>query len=268
MKITKPYQNSTLSILAYGESGSGKTPFAATLQDHEETSPALFISIEAGHGSILDRDIDMVEIEDWSDFDRIYQYLHAQNKLQKQGNDERLLELHNEFHQADDDEPTIYQGVAIDSFTEAQMMCKYDILGFDHAESLAQDPQDLQWEEWKKLKTRSKNMAVNFVKKLDLHVVFTALLSEGVDEKTGEKKRRPAMEGSASEEVPGVFDTVLCLKSVSDPERDEDTKFLAKERNGYFARDRVSRNQDRDVQIPPVSYDLTVPEIYEIYYRE
>ena len=90
-----------LKILVYGSPGVGKTVFAATTNDDKRTSPALLIDLEGGTLSIADKDIDVVRVTKFKQFNEIYEYLR------------------NGSH---------YKTVIIDSLTEVQKLNMYEIL--------------------------------------------------------------------------------------------------------------------------------------------
>lgn len=254
-----PDESKELNILVYGKSGSGKTPFSATVQDIPGTEEALFISCEGGETSIQHRDIPVVRVDNYDDFDTVYQFLHKHQLLRQQGNKEGLLQLHNEFHGTDADKPTLYDSVVVDSLTEAQVFCKYDILDFDYQESLSNELDDMNWEGWKEMSEKIGRLCRDF-KSLNMHVVFTALLSQDQDERTGKIERGPKLEGGASDEVPGIFDLLLCMKPADDDD-DAFSKVLTQGRDGYLARDRFQ-------SLDPVLIDPTIPDIFETVYNK
>lgn len=258
MKTTTPKQSEYLDMLVYGRYGSGKTPFVATADDHEDMQDVLFVAFEPGFSSIRDRDLTVIEIDKFDEFDKVYQYLHRQGMLRRQGNDEKLLEMHNKFFDVDDNEPELYNTVILDSFTEAQMLLKYQILSFDYKDNLSDETPEMGWDEWGQLKERTKRLVTNF-QKLEMNTLFTALLSENKDEITGEISREPMLEGSSSDEVPGVFDLVLCMKSAE--EEGADSKILTRDLDGYHARDRFG-------ELDTVILDPTVPDIYDSIFNK
>lgn len=254
MKVTTPEQSEYMDMLVYGKYGSGKTPFVATAEDHEDMQDVLFVACEPGFSSIRDRDLTVIEVDEFDEFDKVYQYLHRQSMLRRQGEDEKLLKFHNKFFDVDDDEPELYNTVIVDSFTEAQMLLKYDVLSFDYKESLSEEAPEMEWSDWGELKEQTKRMVMNF-QKLDINTLFTALLSESKNELTGEITREPMLEGSSSDEVPGVFDLVLCMKS-----SEGGSKILTQDQDGYHARDRFG-------ELDTVISDPTVPDIYNSIFK-
>lgn len=89
-KIVKPKDTiqDALKMVVYGNSGVGKTTFAAT------APKALILSAEAGLLSIADKDVDVISINSWKDLQEAFEYL-------KNGKHE-------------------YQTVVLDSLTELQ----------------------------------------------------------------------------------------------------------------------------------------------------
>ena len=99
------------NCLLVGESGVGKTPFVATLEDCERTSHCLLLDVDMGAMSVISNPRpSIVEIDSWKKVQEVYALL-------KGGNWDKLAEITG-------DEPKEFRSVIIDSGTELEYMCR------------------------------------------------------------------------------------------------------------------------------------------------
>lgn len=198
-----------LNLLVYGDFGVGKTQLAASAQDVAEMRNVLFIDVESGGRTIEGRaDIDVVRVEEFSQFARVAEYLRAhcvardakdQVKLKKLETTVRGVELPGPAKE--------YHTVVVDSLTEVQKYCMYQLLGVKVGEcALDVGPESPQYAEWNK-STEMIRLLVRTFRNLRMHTIFVCSRSEDQDERK-QYFYTPALPGKLSNEVQGFFDAV------------------------------------------------------------
>lgn len=200
-----------LKMMIYGDFGTGKTTLASTAQDVPEMRDVLFIDAESGSMSIAHRDdIDVVKIVSYSQFARIHEFLRMYCKYRDAGDTNSLIKLEAMFKGLDPSQikqPKMYRTVIVDSLTEVQKYCMYQLLGIkigDHMLDL--EPDSPQFQEWNK-NAEMIRLLVRSFRNLAMNVIFVASRMEDQDE----KKRmifQPALPGKLANEVLGFLDVV------------------------------------------------------------
>lgn len=203
-----------LNLLVYGDFGVGKTRLAASAQDIPEMQDAIFLDIESGGRTIQDReDIDAVTITAFSQFARVYEFLRMHCQARDANDVEKMKKLESFFKTIDPnnpfvvDKPKRYHTVIVDSLTEVQKYCMYQLLGVTVGQfALDMEPENPQYAEWNK-STEMIRLLVRSFRNLDMNTIFVCSRLEDQDE----KKRffhAPALPGKLSNEVQGFFDAV------------------------------------------------------------
>lgn len=110
-------------------------------------------------------------------------------------------------------EPKKFRTVIIDSLTEAQKYCMYQILGIDPTtQKLDVEPDSAEWKDWGASREMIQFLVRRF-RDLDIHSLFVA----AVDEEQDAKKRiyyEPMLPGKLSKDVRGLVDIVGFIKKV------------------------------------------------------
>jgi len=204
MKITKTNSitSKRISILAYGESGIGKTTLCSTLK-----GKTLLISAESGHLALKNFDIDMVELTGTAK-EKLYM-LHEVLETLKQETD--------------------FENIFIDSLTEiAQIFVEFFTEKYpDRKDAL------VMWGEYAKSITK-------FIKECrDLrpyNVVLVALEKCDTDE-IGRRFKMPDLNGKIAKKCAAYFDEVFNYQIVSDG-KTERRMLLTAPHDDYIAKDR------------------------------
>lgn len=172
LKIVKPTDTvqEALKMVVYGDSGVGKTVFGST------APKPLYISCEAGLLSIADKDIDVVEINDWPDLVAVFDLL-------KSGK-----------HQ--------YKSVVLDSLTELQKKHQDYLLSKG-------GQQRLTMQGWGDNILAMRKVCRAF-RDLNMNIILIALAGELASESgDGVARKRFALNGKdLPNEVMGFFDLV------------------------------------------------------------
>jgi len=178
-------QHFSLNMLIYGRSGVGKTRLAASASVVPEMSPVLLIDVEGGTFSIRDvyPDVDVLRVRDWNEMQEVYN------------------ELYDGQHK--------YKTVILDSLTEMQKFSMLNIMVdlLKDPRNADRDPDIPSIREWGKNIEQIRKMVRAF-RDLPISTIFTALVTEDKNQKTGAIEKRPSLSGKLSGEVAGFLDIV------------------------------------------------------------
>jgi len=233
-------QDFTLNMLIYGRSGVGKTRLAASASGVPELAPVLLIDIEGGTFSIRDLypTVDVLRVSTWADMQDAYD------------------ELYDGHHK--------YKTVVLDSLTEIQkfsMMNIMDDLMKDPRNS-DRDPDIPSIREWGKNIEQIRKMVRAF-RDLPMTAIFTALVVEDKNPKTGAIERKPSLSGKLSGEVAGFLDIVayyyvkpVPIAGTAPTEYENQRLLLSMQTEDTIAKDRSDR-------LPSVIKSPTMREILE-----
>lgn len=164
-----------VKMMVYGESGVGKTTFAASAP-----RPMLWLDAEGGTASIDDAEgIDVMAVSTLEDFRNVVLYLH--------------------------ENPTKYKTVVVDSFSEAQVSVMKQIMKAVVKADQSRDEFLPQFAEWGRLTGVMREVA-RALRDLPAHLVITALTREDKDDMTGRTKVRARLTPALAEEVPALMD--------------------------------------------------------------
>lgn len=109
--------------------------------------------------------------------------------------------------------PRKFKTVVIDSLTEAQKYCMYQILGIDPlTQRIDAEPDSAEWKDWGSSREMIQFLVRRF-RDLDIHTHFVA----AVDEEQDAKKRiyfEPMLPGKLSKDVRGLVDVVGFIKKI------------------------------------------------------
>lgn len=213
-KKRKKYSNS----LFYGVAGVGKTTLAATASLLPSMQTVMYVNAEGGDESIIETyDYDNVNIGSFRVFARLMEYLQAHCKLrdmwvnQKDSEAKAKLIKYEAFFKGvtpeEIKEPTLYYTIIVDSLTEVQKYCMYQLLGVQIGKvALDVAPAPPEFAEWNR-SAEMIRLLVRTLRDLPIHTIFIT----GCTEEQDEAKRfhyAPALPGKMANEILGFFDTV------------------------------------------------------------
>ena len=257
--ISKPEKVGYINMLVYGEPGAGKTVFAGSSDECEETGRTLFLDAEAGKTSLyeFDPDIDVVPIKDIEDFQEVFDFLQTHVKLRDiyQGKVKRddispedalkkMSKLEKKVFGIKREEPRIYNTVAMDTFTEMQKYVMADIQGIDISklELIDKDIEMPTLQEWGKNSETIRTIARAF-RNLDIHTILTTHAQDDKDDR-GTNHKLPDLPGKLARQIMGFVDIVGYLYTVEgDDEESDDFKnvLLTRPKGKYAAKDRFDK---------------------------
>lgn len=229
--VEKPQQRiPTFNALVYGESSIGKTTLAAGADAVPEMRSVLFVDIEKGDLSIRKTPFkpDVVRLTSWQELQDVYHALYAGGHG--------------------------YRTAIIDSLDEVVDINLKDIMG----ETAGTEDATPEWQHWNMNQVRILRLLRNF-RDLPMNVIFTSLVREDLDKKTGITKLLPNLPGKLGAKVPAIFDNVFYyfMKEVTverDGQRVKETPriLLTTKTPNTVAKNRGSDNLPSTIVIPPV----------------
>jgi hypothetical protein len=188
LTVEKPRtQTPYINMLVYGRSSVGKTTLAGSADAVPAMRKVLFVDVEGGTLSLRKTDyggVDVIRITDYQQFGDLYPALLAGN------------------HD--------YQTIILDSLTEIQELCMREIMRQmkEDPDNLERDPDVPGMYEWNKSEKQVKRLIRAF-RDLPMNVIFTALMKEDKDPKTGVVMKLPDLPGKQAHRVAALFDVVL-----------------------------------------------------------
>lgn len=230
MEITTPASNRKAKGLIFGPSGAGKTTLLGTANDDPRTAPMLLLDFEGGVASLVGRDIDIVSIRTWTDYNEAYEYL-------RQGDHK-------------------YQSVAIDSVSETHVFALLTAL--ESEASARRNPDLLQQGDYGIALVQMRKLLRRF-RDLPLHVFYTALAMADNDKRLG-TIQKPSFAGKAADEVPGIVDVVGYLGLAEDDEGETHRVLLLRDHPGYAVKIRVPTGSE----VPDMIVDPTIGMLLDV----
>jgi phage nucleotide-binding protein len=223
---------SHVNMLIYGSSGVGKTRLAGSADAVPSMRKVLVVDVEGGTMTLSHSypDVDVIRVKNWNEIAELYDHLRAGN------------------HD--------YNTCIIDSLTEAQkfnmsaVMAKRMMEREEKGET--QDPDVPDMRAWGKNIEQIRKFVRAF-RDLDMNVIFTALVKEDKNPRTGLIERKPYLSGKLAAEVAAFLDIVvyMYMKTVDDEVK---RIILSMATDEYVAKDRTGK-------LPPLLEYPTMEEI-------
>lgn len=215
-----------LNMLIYGPYGVGKTTLACSAAYVREMGDVILGNVEAGDMPVEGWDLDAADITNYTQFARMHDYLRVHCELRDKNDleglakteiffkglglpfeDEEMEALRQEKVAAIKKHPRKYRTVVIDSLSEVQKLCMYQLLGIKVGiQALDIEPDTPQFAEWGK-SAEMIRLLVRTYRNLKMHSIFVC----GRGEEQDEFKRfhfKPALPGKLANEVQGFLDVV------------------------------------------------------------
>lgn len=207
--------DTVFNCVLYGESGTGKTPFAATLESCSQTSPCLFLDVDMGAMSIVEVPRPVVlEVDSWSRMQKVYALL--KKAVDDEAQWEELAKYLSE--QLGEEVPVKqYKSVVIDSGTELEYICRQMVITEEVAKKPEHDPEAPEQRDYLKTGERMKRLWRAF-RDLPLAVVATAGVRDLKDDRDGSLRHFPSFQPGFSKDLVRMTDLVMYMGVVVDKE--------------------------------------------------
>lgn len=231
-------RSSFINILAYGKSGVGKTTFAGSADAVPALRPVIVVDIEGGTESLRHSypGVETVRVTTWKEMQQVY------NTLYEGKHD--------------------YQTVVLDSLTEIQKFNMYNIMSEVVRLKPDVDPDIPDMRMWGKNIEQIRRFVRGF-RDLPMNTIFTALVKEDKDQKTGALTMKPMMSGKLADEVAAFLD-IVCYMYVKQVTKDDEvtTKrlMLTQATESQVAKDRSGR-------LPTIMEEPTMGEMYKLMHQ-
>jgi len=246
-KVTK--RQRYLKLLIYGNFGVGKTTLACSALDVPNMCDVVMINAEAGDLSVDEFEgLDAITITNFKALGAINDYLKKHCKyrdLKTKDADVELIKMEAAYRGVsigDIDEPKRYYTCIIDSLTEVEAYCMYQLLGITESTRIDEEPDSAEWPEFKKNHMMIQRMIRHF-RDLPMHVIFTCSEQYDKDEQN-RKKFSPDMTGKLTKKIQGFMDMVGYYVQGKDGDKtirrllvSPNAKYDAKHRYASFKKD-------------------------------
>lgn len=220
-----------LNLLIFGLPGVGKTYLAGTAQDHASTSPVLFLDVEGGTVTIRHRkEIDVIQVR----------------------SPQHMKEIHDSLRE---DNNGYYKTVVIDSVTELQKLDMREVMREMIQKRPDRDPDVPDKREWG-ISGEHIRRIVRAYRDLEMNTIFTALMIDYKDDKTGQVTFNPSLPGKLRGEIPGFIDIVGYLYVTVEGE--EITRTI------QFQQTQKVIAKDRTAALGARLQNTTIPEMWDL----
>lgn len=216
------------NMLFYGDFGSGKTYLAATSILVPDMCDILYVALEGGEKTLKEivrlckrnnidpKRIQVIPVQTYKQFAYVYEFLKIHVKARDNNDVETLRKLESQITRVPIDtivEPKRFKTVIIDSLTEGQKYCMYQILGIDPlTQKLDSEPDTAQFQDWGKSREMVQFLVRRF-RDLPIHTLFIC----GQDIEQDARKQfhyDPMLPGKLANDVRGLVDTVGYLMTI------------------------------------------------------
>lgn len=221
--ISAPFRISTVQNrdryfkgLFYGRHGAGKTELAASAVDVPFMQDVLMIDAESGDMTLYDSTrivhsdrIHHIKVSDFRTVAVIQEFLQAYCAARDRGDKATMARLYAQVTGIQTQDPPSYRTVIIDSLTEVEAYCTYQVLKVDInniQKELNSDIDVAGWPEFRKNNEMMK-LLVRAFRDLPMHVIFVCAESYVQDERKVQHYS-PALTGKLTSQVQGFVDMV------------------------------------------------------------
>jgi len=206
-----------LKLMVYADYGVGKTFLMGTAASVPSMRDILMIDAEAGDLT-LDDDadsgydfgvIDRVRVKNYGQVARVQEFLKSHCRLATEGDTEKMREREAWLKGVkieDIKKPRHYKTVIIDTLTEVEAFCMYQLLGVTDATRIDEEVQSPEWAEYKRQHQMVQRLVRGY-RDLPMHLLVACSRAYTQDD----QKRfnyNPMLTGKLASQVQGFMDMV------------------------------------------------------------
>ena len=199
-----------IKLLVYGNYGTGKTTLAGTAAEVDQMRDVMLIDAESGDLSLDQYDnLDRVRVSDYKTIARVADWLEVHCKHREAGDIDALRALEARYKGIDEDdidEPRQYNTAIIDSLTEVETYCMYQLLGISDATKLDEEVASAEWAEYKRNHAMIQRLVRRF-RDLPMNIIFVCA-EQFVQDEMKKFKYSPMLTGKLAKQVQGFMDMV------------------------------------------------------------
>ena len=252
-----------LKALIYGKHGVGKTTVAGSSVKVPGMRDVIMIDAEAGDLSLIDmEDIDIVRVSTYRQVARVIDFLRIHCKYRDEDNVEGLKELEARLRGVDVKEietPRKYRTLIIDSLSEVESFCMYQLLGITDNTRLDAEVASPEFSEYK----RNYNMIQRLIRSarnLPMHVIFTCP-DQFIQDDLKRFVYMPNLTGRLSKEVHGFMDLVGFLVLDKNEEGKQVRRLFVQPVGKFEAKNRFPRFKGTYIDNPDMSKIVDAMEL-------
>jgi len=241
-----------LNMMVYGDYGMGKTTLAGSASKVAVMQDVLMIDAEAGDLSLAGFEgVDVIRVKNYRMASQVEEFLKMHCKLRDADDTAGLCELESTLKGEKITKPRKYHTVIVDTLSEVETYCMYQLLGITLTTSLDEETAVAEWPEFR----RNFNMISRFVRTfrdLPMHVIMTCSQQYVQDD----QKRfnfAPSMTGKLSGAIQGFFDVVGWLTIVKGEEGKVARRLYVQPIDRFAAKNRFAAFKEPYFENPTIS---------------
>jgi hypothetical protein len=225
-----------INFMVFAESGWGKTTLAGSSDAVPAMRKVVALDFEGGDLSLSHSypNVDILPVKQWEDVQAVY--------------DDLLAGGHD------------YQTIIIDSLSEIQKLCMYYVMGRVIEEHPGREEFVPSMREWG-INLEMMRRFVRAMRDLPYNVIFTALVAEDRNQRTGITTKKPSLSGKLKNEVAAFLDVVSYgyFKEVTENnETVQKRLLLTRSTDEIIAKDRTGK-------LPEVVVEPTMEILYDLF---
>lgn len=216
-----------IKILFYGDPGTGKTTLAASAVDVPSMGDVIYLDAEKGemtldeNDRVLDSDaIERIRISSFKQVASVQEFLKAHCIARDANDEDRLRKLEamaKGCSPADIGTPRRYRTAIVDSISEVNEFCMYQLLKLSTDMKLNIDEMDVaEWPEFRK-NNQMMQLLLRAYRDLPMNIIFISSSQYTQDEQK-RKHFAPNLTGKLAGQIQGFMDVVGYLQTGKVPE--------------------------------------------------